>query len=96
LRHRLHDVLLLHILAPDEIEFSFRRMTQFRNLEHTGQKVLLDAAQLRQEYLKNFQTFCEGLRTGARDMQIDYHQMRTDEPVEHALGHYLTRRMSRS
>ena len=94
LRHRRHDVLLLHILAPEEIEFPFRRMTQFRNLEQPGQRVLLDAAQLRQEYLKNFQSFCEGLRTGARDMQIDYHLLRTDEPVERALGHYLARRLS--
>jgi hypothetical protein len=50
---------------------------------------------LRQEYLKNFQAFCEGLRTGARDMQIDYHLMRTDEPVERALGHYLAKRLAR-
>ncbi len=96
LRHRRHDVLLLHILAPEEIEFPFRRMTQFRNLEQPGHKLLLDAAQMRQEYLKNFRTFCDGLRIGARDMQIDYHLLRTDEPVERALGHYLTRRMSRS
>jgi uncharacterized protein (DUF58 family) len=95
LRHRRHDVLLMHILAPEEIEFPFRRMTQFRDLEQLGRKVLLDAAQLRQEYLKNFEAFCQGLRTGTRDMQIDYHLMRTDEPVERALGHYLARRLAR-
>lgn len=94
LRHRRHDVLLLHILAPEEIEFPFRRMTQFRDLEVLGRKVLLDAVQLRQEYLKNFEAFCQGLRTGTRDMQIDYHLMRTDEPVERALGHYLARRLA--
>ena len=95
LRHRRHDVLLLHILAPEEIEFPFRRMTQFKNLEQPGHKVLLDAAQLRQEYLKNFQAFCQELRTQTRNMQIDYHLMRTDEPVERALGHYLARRSAR-
>jgi uncharacterized protein (DUF58 family) len=95
LRHRRHDVLLLHILAPEEIDFPFRRMTQFRNLEQPGHKVLLDATQLRQQYLKNFETFCGELRTGARDMQIDYHVMRTDEPVERALGHYLAKRLAR-
>ena len=95
LRHRRHDVLLLHILAPEEIEFPFRRMTQFRDLEQVGRKMLLDAVQLRQEYLKNFEAFCQGLRTGTRDMQIDYHLMRTDEPVERALGHYLARRLAR-
>jgi len=95
LRHRRHDVLLLHILAPEEIEFPFRRMTQFRDLEQPSRKVLLDAAQLRQEYLKNFAAFCQGLRTGARDMQVDYHLLRTDEPVERALGHYLAKRLAR-
>jgi len=95
LRHRRHDVLLLHVLAPEEIDFPFRRMTQFRNLEQPGQRVLLDAAQLRQEYLKNFQAFCQELRTQARDMQIDYHLLRTDEPVERALGHYLAKRLAR-
>lgn len=95
LRHRRHDVLLLHVLAPEEIEFPFRRMTQFRNLEAPGQKVLLDPARLRQEYLRNFQTFCQELRDGARDMQVDYHLMRTDEPIERALGHYLARRLAR-
>jgi uncharacterized protein (DUF58 family) len=95
LRHRRHDVLLLQVLAPEEIEFPFRRMTQFRDLELPGRKVLLDAVQLRQEYLKNFEAFCQGLRTGTRDMQVDYHLMRTDEPVERALGHYLARRLAR-
>jgi uncharacterized protein (DUF58 family) len=94
LRHRRHDVLLLHVLAPEEIEFPFRRMTQFRSLEQPGQKLLLDAAQLRQEYLKNFETHCQELRTQAREMQIDYHRLRTDEPVERALGHYLARRLA--
>ena len=95
LRHRRHDVLLLHILAPEEIEFPFRRMTQFRNLELPGHKVLLDAAQLRQEYLRNFQAFCDELRTQTRNMQIDYQPMRTDEPVERALGHYLAKRLAK-
>ena len=33
LRHRRHEVLLFHVLAPEEIEFPFKRLTQFRNLE---------------------------------------------------------------
>jgi len=35
------------------------------------------------------------LREQARQMQIDYHLLRTDEPVEKALGIYLTARQSR-
>ena len=94
-RHQRHEVLLFHILAPEEIEFPFRKMTQFRNLEVAGHKLLVDPQALRKEYLKNFQTFCQQLRDQAGQMQIDYHLMRTDEPVERALGIYLTKRQSR-
>jgi len=88
-------VLLFHILAPEEIEFPFRKMTQFRDLEVTEHKLLVDPQALRKEYLKNFQAFCQQLRDQAGQMQIDYHLMRTDEPVERALGIYLTKRQTR-
>jgi uncharacterized protein (DUF58 family) len=93
-RHRRHEVLLFHILAPEEIEFPFKKWTQFRNLEVRDHKLLVDPKQLRKEYLHNFQTFCKQLREQAGQMQIDYHLMRTDEPVERALGIYLTRRQT--
>jgi hypothetical protein len=42
--------------------------------------------------LKNFQSFCATLKERAGGMRIDYHLLRTDQPVERALGIYLTRR----
>jgi uncharacterized protein (DUF58 family) len=91
-RHRRHEVLLFHILAPEEMEFPYAKWTQFRNLEVAGQKLLVDPQRLRKEYLKNFQAFCSELRDQARAMQVDYHLLRTDEPVDRALGAYLTKR----
>ena len=93
-RHRRHEVLLFHLLAPEELEFPFSKMTQFRNLEATGHRVLVDPKQLRKDYLRNFQAFCTHLREQAGHMQIDYHLLRTDEPVDRALGAYLTKRQS--
>jgi uncharacterized protein (DUF58 family) len=93
-RHRRHEVLLFHILAPEEVEFPFKKWTQFRNLEVRDHKLLVDPKQLRKEYLHNFQTFCKQLRDQAGKMEIDYHLMRTDEPVERALGIYLTKRQT--
>ncbi len=46
----------------------------------------------REEYLKNFNAFREQLRQRAGTMHIDYHLLRTDEPVDRALGIYLSRR----
>jgi len=94
-RHGRHEVILFHILAPEEIEFPFKKWTQFRNLETPGHRLLVDPQRLRKEYLENFNNFCTQLRRQAGQMQIDYHQMRTDEPVEKALGIYLTKRQSR-
>jgi uncharacterized protein (DUF58 family) len=91
-RHKRHEVLLFHVLAPEEIEFPFHRMTQFRNLEHQADKLLVDPHRLRAEYLRNFQTFCATLKERTGGMRIDYHLLRTDQPVERALGIYLTRR----
>ncbi|GIW81949.1 MAG: hypothetical protein KatS3mg105_3756 [Gemmatales bacterium] len=91
-RFRRHEVILFHILAPEEIEFPFRKWTQFRNLENSDHKLLVDPQQLRKEYLKNFNAYCAELRQKVGQMQIDYHLLRTDEPVDRALGIYLTKR----
>ena len=91
-RHARHEVLLFHVLAPEEIGFPFKKWTQFRNLEVAGHKLLVDPQQLRKEYLQNFQGFCKQLRDQAGQMQIDYHLLRTDVPVDRALGLYLTKR----
>jgi len=94
-RHRRHEVLLFHILAPEEIDFPFKKLTQFRNLEDVTHKLLVNPRHLRSEYQKNIQAFCKELRLQAGQMQLDYHLLRTDEPVDRALGVYLTRRQTR-
>jgi uncharacterized protein (DUF58 family) len=91
-RHRNHEVLLLHVLAPEEIEFPYAGLTQFRNLEDPGDRLRIDPRRLREEYLNQFERFCERLRGEAGKMRIDYHLLRTDEPVDRALGAYLSRR----
>ncbi len=95
LRHQRHDLLLFHILAPDEIEFPFRKWTQFRNLENASERRLVDPSRLRHDYLQSFNEFCRRLREETARMNIDYHLMRTDEPVDRALGVYLSRRQRR-
>lgn len=95
LRHRRHEVLVFHILAPEEIEFPFKKWTQFRDLEVSGRRLLVDPQRLRKEYLANFERYLQQLRDACGKTQADYHLIRTDEPVERALGIYLTRRQRR-
>ena len=72
LRHRKHDVMLMQIVAPEEVEFPYKRMTQFRNLERADRK-LVDPRRLREEYLKNFENFREQLRQRAGGMKVENH-----------------------
>ena len=92
LRHRRHEVLLFHVLAPEEIEFPFDRPTRFRDMERIGEEVRVDAHRMREEYRANFEAYRTALQREARDLRIDYHLLRTDEPVDRALGAYLARR----
>jgi len=91
-RHGRHEVLLLHILAGEEIDFPFTKWTQFRNLEVSGDRKLVDPHRLRKEYLANFDRYSRDLREACGKTQVDYHRIRTDEPLDQALGVYLSRR----
>lgn len=92
LRYKHHEVMLFHILAPEEIEFPFRNPTKFRDLEQRGREVTSDTRRLREEYLRNFEAWRQRIRRRAEDLQVDYVLLKTDEPVDRALGGYLARR----
>lgn len=92
LKFRHHEVILMQILAPEEIDFPYDRATEFRSLERAGVQVRVDPRRLRQEYRANFEAFCADLKTQAGKLHFDYHRLRTDEPIEKALGIYLSRR----
>src|SRR5262245_50389833 len=74
LRHRHHEVLFFHTLAPEEEEFAFRRPARFRSLERPGHSVHVDPATLRAAYLERFHAFCATLAERVRGMDADYHR----------------------
>lgn len=92
--HRRHDVVLLHVLDPAELDFPFQRPTQFQGLEGF-QDVMTDPQALRRAYLKELGAFQQALREGCRTMNMDYELMRTDRPLDAALRSFLAGRMAR-
>jgi uncharacterized protein (DUF58 family) len=94
LRHKRHEVILLHVLDPDELEFPFHEATLFRGLEQYPD-LLTDPRALRDGYLAQVSGFIEELRRGCRDQNIDYVQMRTDTQLGLALSTYLAHRLAR-
>ena len=92
LRHSRHEVVLFHVVAPEEEEFPFARPTMFRNLERLTNRVLVDPHRLRKHYLENYRRFCTELSAGCGALGCDYFKLKTTDPYDRALGEYLDRR----
>jgi uncharacterized protein (DUF58 family) len=92
LRARRHEVILFHVLAPEELSFSFQQWTRFESLENHGEIVELDPEFIRKEYLSRVREFLEQIRRACGEASCDYVPLRTDEALGDALGTYLRRR----
>jgi uncharacterized protein (DUF58 family) len=94
LRHRRHDVIVMHTLDAAELDFRFQQTMLFKGWEEFPE-VLADPRSLRKAYLKEFNQFQHDVRAGCRAQGIDYLLLRTDQPVDVALSAYLAGRMAR-
>jgi uncharacterized protein (DUF58 family) len=95
-RYRRHEVLLLHVLAEEELTFPFDRWSVFRNLEDLSHRLQLDPLSLRSEYLARLREFVRRLESGCGQMDVDYVQLSTRDSFDVALAHYLAHRMART
>jgi uncharacterized protein (DUF58 family) len=82
------DVIVFHVLDPDEIEFPFEKTTRFEDLE-TSDEVMAVPAIVRGEYVRAMQALLDRYKRELGMAGIDYHLLRTDEPLELALMAYL-------
>ncbi len=94
LRHAGHDVLVLHVMDRDEIEFPFSDWTLFEGLEQRLE-IRTDPQSLRIEYQKRLNEFLSRIRSYCMDHRIDYVLLSTEEPLEVALTAFLAKRMHR-
>ncbi len=94
LRHfqfRGTDVVVFHLLDADELDFPFERATRFEDLE-TGDEVTAVPTLVRDHYLRAIGGLVERYRRELGASGIDYHLLRTSEPLELALLAYLSTR----
>ncbi len=94
-RHGGHDVLVMHVLDHDELEFRFADRTLFEGIEELDLEVLTDPQALRASYLEALNRFVSKLRKACLDRQIDYCLIDTAETVDKALSTFLASRMRR-
>ncbi|MEP0844439.1 MAG: DUF58 domain-containing protein [Phycisphaerae bacterium] len=95
LRYTRHDVIVLHVLDDDEINFPFQDNTLFEGLERPNVRFLVDPQALRASYLQIVENFVRRVRSACMDHRIDYALLSTREPLDAALATYLAGRMHR-
>jgi hypothetical protein len=60
----------------------------------SAEEVVVHAEDFRAEYQRRLKSFCDRLRDECIKLELDYQQVRTDQPLDHALIAYLEKRMS--
>jgi uncharacterized protein (DUF58 family) len=85
------DVIVFHVLDPDEIEFPFEVATRFEDLE-TSEEVLAVPGAVRADYQKAMNGLIDRYRRELGASGIDYELLSTKHPLELALLSYLSTR----
>ena len=95
LRYKRHDIILMNVLDPYELEFPFKDATLFEGLEEYPE-LLVEPRGLRQRYLEEVAAFQTTLKKGCRNLTADYVLMNTGQPLDVALSAYLATRNVRA
>jgi uncharacterized protein (DUF58 family) len=92
LRFRGHEVILFHILHPDEVQFPLDGNVRFIGLE--GRDELMTRPHLlRPAYLRIVDKYLTEIRRGCDGSGVDYVQLLTNRSLGKALTEYLVRRL---
>ena len=94
LRMRGHDVIMFQVLAPEEIEFPFRRPGMFTDLEQVAPGINVNPGLIRRRYLERFNAFRKELDSKLTDVGCDRITLTTDSDLGETLSLFLRRRMS--
>lgn len=90
-RHRKHEVMVMQVLDPAELDFPFRDANQVVDME-TGRTVAADGQALRDHYLDRLGEFLTSIERGCATRQISYARTDTQRPFDRFLTEYLARR----
>jgi uncharacterized protein (DUF58 family) len=91
LRALRHEVVVLHLVARNEIEFSFDGDLIFEDLE-TGDSVRGNASTMREAYLARLEETLSRWRLHFFEVGISHELIVIDEPLDRALRSFLLRR----
>jgi uncharacterized protein (DUF58 family) len=94
LRSRGHDVIVLRVLDPAEVQFPFTTPAMFHDVE-SGREIFIDPGAARQDYLRRFSAHAASIERACVDLGVEYEAITTDRPLELVLFDLLRARMRR-
>lgn len=93
LRARGHDVVLFHVLDPDEVHLPFDELVYFEGVEPGDSRTLLaEARDLVQAFAEESEAFRQRWRRTCLEAQIEYRFVSTDMPPSDVLRAFLADR----
>jgi uncharacterized protein (DUF58 family) len=89
LRYHGNEVILFHVLDPQEIKPKFRDPVLLVDLEDETSSLEVSPEYARNEYKKRIDAHISGLDSKARSSGLDYFLMDTGRPLDEGLREYL-------
>lgn len=91
LRHKKNEVLVFHILDPNEMNLDYPEPIIFRDLE-TKREITLDPRGIRKEYQESLRNLFLYYKKECVSHYIDYNLIFTNMPFDYAFFNYLEKR----
>ncbi len=90
-RHRNHEVVVFHLLDPDEVEFPYSDTATFVDMENDA-RLTTEPWEIAARYRERLQAWQAHYARSCREQRIDYVPLDTRTPFDRALLAYLEKR----
>jgi uncharacterized protein (DUF58 family) len=90
LRYRGNDVVLFHVLDPQEIKPKFREPVLLFDMENETNSLEVSPEYAKHEYRQKIDAHIAALQSKARGAGLDYFLMDTGRPLDEGLREYLS------
>jgi uncharacterized protein (DUF58 family) len=94
LTSRGHEAVVFQVLDPAELAFGFDSPSLFHDVE-SGRELYVDPDTVRDEYLRRLAAHNDAIRATCQQLDIEYHCLSSDQPLEAALFDFLRGRAQR-
>lgn len=90
-RHRQHEVVVFHVLDPDERDFPYTDTVTFVDME-SGERLTTEPWEIAKRYRERLAAWSDRYARACREQHVDYVPLDTRTPFDRALLAYLEKR----